>query len=499
MQRVWAIICFVLTLCASQLCARTLYVDNVNGSDRYNGLAAVADPAAGGGPFQSIAHAFSKAQLSDRIEVINTGVPYRGGNVLNRVGGTAEKPMVIEGNGAVISGLARVGPGKWQQVSGRIVKTPFWPMSNRLKGAADFPYWIGTPQIWWLDGAAAVNCRSEEELLATAGGFFWNKAEKAVWFHLPEGRQIEEVEVLLPVYGTGLNISGTADNVVVQNFKSVYSWNDGFSAHGEAKNLIFRNCIAVDNCGQGFSMHDGTRVLVEDSYAARNASSGACDVNRSQVTYRRSVLVNNAFEAGVYATEATHTYYEDCLIVGNAPFEQVWQFGRSRMVFVNSIIAGAVGSDKPLLLLRDGNLTFIQSTLVNGGSLVDLSRAGKGMLVLDHCVVAGISGAVFGGTGLPHQLTIVSSVFDSRLRLTRSAGQGQIGSELASVRTGIKQMKLVLEGELGVRLGAEPDLSAAGERYGRPAPIGARLPKRVWELYEAGKSHGQESVARAAQ
>lgn len=487
--------CLALACASPLLHARTLYVDNVNGSDRYDGLQSTA---AGGqsGPFQSIQQAFNKAQVSDRIEVANTGVPYRGGNVLRRVGGTAEKPMVIEGNGAVISGLGAVPAEKWEPVQERVVKTEFWPMSNQLKGNRNFPYWIGTPQIWWVDGVAAVNCLSKEELMATPGGFFWNKAERAVWFHLPQGKELAELEVLLPVHGTGLNVNGAADYVVVQNFKSMYSWNDGFSAHGSLKSLTFRNCISVDNCGQGFSMHGYTRVLVEDSYAARNASSGACDVNHCQVTYRRSVLINNSFETGVYATEETQTYYEDCLIVGNAPFEQVWQVGHSRMVFVNSIIAGAPGSDKPLLRLSDGNLTFIQSTLLNGSKLVAHSRKGNGALVLDHTVVAGFTQPLFTQAELPRQLVISHSVFDQSLTLI-AQGNAALADEVAAAFNAARQMELRFEGELGVQLAAEPDLSAAGERYRRPARIGARLPQSVWALYQAGKAHAPQRTASA--
>lgn len=362
-----------------------LYVNNLLGSDSLDGKA--PHPGGKSGPFRTIQRALNVAGTAGRIDIANTGLPYKSGNRLT-TGGHPGAPLVIEGNGAVICGLEDMPAKEWQPAGPGMYKRSFWPMSNYLKLDKTYTTWPGAPQVWWLNGRPARNCSSLEMLRHTPGGFWWNKEEKNVWMHLPEGATIEAVRISLPVQrngGTGFNVSGNAAHVEVHNLRSEFNFNDGFSAHDNVTDLVFKNCVAADNCGQGFSFHGNTQVTVEDGLASRNASSGACDVGAGRVTYRRCVFANNSFEAGIFAAENTTVSYEDCLITGNQPFEQIWQRGKSAMKLTNCVISGA-GTGKSLVLTEQGSVECKNCTFTDAPGLA-VFRHGAGKLSLDGCLL----------------------------------------------------------------------------------------------------------------
>ena len=94
--------------------AVTIYVDNVKGNDR--------NPGTQDKPVMSISRglALLRGKTSGKMEVINTGKVYRegypgvNGRAFSvRVSGTENDPVVINGNGAVFSGLAKIPAAKW--------------------------------------------------------------------------------------------------------------------------------------------------------------------------------------------------------------------------------------------------------------------------------------------------------------------------------------------------------------------------------------------------
>ncbi len=88
--------------------ADTWHVNNLSGKD---------DNAGGSEKqaFRTLAQAVKAAKTSDTISIANTGEPYREPLALVRLGGTPSRPFVIEGNGAVISGLRKIDSDRWQK------------------------------------------------------------------------------------------------------------------------------------------------------------------------------------------------------------------------------------------------------------------------------------------------------------------------------------------------------------------------------------------------
>ncbi len=491
MRKFWMACLAVLLACAGACLAgearqpRTLYVNNVTGSDRFDGLR--PDPAGDGvsGPFASIAKAFASVETSDRIEIANTGKPYAGGNTLVKAGGTATQPLVINGNGAVISGLGRVPKEKWSVVRQGIVATEFWPMSNLLKGYRPIQHWIGSPQIWWLDGRPAPNCTSEEELLRTEGGFYWNKPRRQVWVHLPAGKTLDDVEILIPVHGTCICIN--TDFVVVRDLRAIFSWNDGFDTHGTGKHIVFQRCIATDNCGQGFSVHDTNVALYEECLAERNASSGSCDVNECHSYYRRCVFVNNTFEAGVYGHDQSQHTYEDCLILGNTPFEQVWQRGFSRMNFINCVIRGNSERSTGLISAAHGALHFRECTLADAAYVCRLTDAETASLSITHSILARCKEPFLTLPNSKPRVILRDNIYHDGPGV--QVGDRVFGPEAwedyqksTGLDTGSVWRDPGLGGVFALQLlPGSPVLALRGQRP--PQRIGAVLPPSVWELY----------------
>lgn len=200
---------------AAGLTAATVHVDNVKGDDANDGSAER--------PVASIERGLALLKRSDRLEVApNGGKPYRrpypgavGRSLDIRLGGTAEQPMVIDGNGAVISGLSAVPADRWKEAGNGVYELPFWPMSNMYKHYAKQDYWLPESRIFFVDGKAAANCLTRAEMEKTPGGFWWSRRQRKLFFRPPEGKTIAELTVELPA-NAGFYV--LADHVRVENF-----------------------------------------------------------------------------------------------------------------------------------------------------------------------------------------------------------------------------------------------------------------------------------------
>ncbi|MDD3127576.1 MAG: right-handed parallel beta-helix repeat-containing protein [Candidatus Izemoplasmatales bacterium] len=467
----------VLGLCTF---AETLYVNNISGNDKNDGLSEKT-------AFASIEKAFASVKTSDHVEIANTGKPYqrpypgeRGQELVPRCGGTADAPLVVNGNGAVISGLSVIPAEKWKKESEKMYTVFFYPMSNMYKGVKKDNFWFDETQIWWVDGEAAPNCKSMEALEKVPGAFWWNKAEKKLVFHLPQGKKIGDLKIEIPS-NSGIYI--THDHALVKNFVMIFSWNDGFDIAGSPKNVVYKNCSAYNNCGQGFSCHNSGNAYYEDCAAIRCASSGACDVHWCNSTYKRCIFVNNTYEAGVYATDESVHNYDDCLIAGNRPFEQIWQRSHSKMNFANCVIVGRADS-LAISSLANGSVSFKNCTITDAASVCAVPSSSTASLAIESCVLARCREFFIKLPG----------VFKDRFYLKGNlyiGGPGNIIDEkLYGPENWAEYLKLGLEMysewrniELTGPLKAE--LPEAVMLKGRhiETSVGAKLPEEVWKRY----------------
>lgn len=470
----------LLVLSGGVFAAGTVYVDNVRGDDRNDGSKER--------PVACVQKGLDLLEDSGTLEVVNTGKPYqrpypgeKGKGLYIRKGGTFDAPLRINGNGAVLTGLAVIPPEKWTPAEGGLLSLPFWPMSNMYKGYRKQNYWLDAPQIWWVDGEAAPNCKSLDELRGTPGGFWWNKAEKRVLFHLPAGKKLSEIKVELPG-NFGFYITG--DHTIVRDFYFIHSWNDGFDAAGKNQNGVFKNCVAIDNCGQGFSCHDSSNIYYEDCVAIRCASSGSCDVHYSSTRYHRCIFLDSAFEAGIYATDESTHLYSDCIISGSRPFEQIWQRQHAALTFDNCLILGLPGRN--ILALQNGTVAFRQCTIMDGAALAELDGRFRGSLILENCLAGNFSAPVLTvAAGEEPRLVMYGNLFFGApgLKLGDRLYGAEDGEALRA-RFPRDDSAWLPAGETVAGRTASVKLK---NRYGRPVRVGAAPPKALLARYETMK------------
>ena len=472
-------ILFAIACSAFSLSAATYYVDNVKGSDSNDGS---KDK-----PVASIEKGLSLLKKCDRLEVApNNGKPYRrpypgtyGKSYSVQHGGTAENPMVINGNGAVISGLSVIPKNVWKKESDGLYKMPFWPMSNMYRIYKKQDYWLPEAKIFFVDGKLEKNCLSKEELKKSHNAFWWSRKEKSLYYNPPAGKSIADVRIELPS-NSGFYV--VADHVRVENFNMILSFNDGFDTNGKPRNVMFRNCVAVENCGQAFSCHHTGVVYYEDCVAVRCASSGACDVHYSNSNYNRCVFIDNVFEAGVFAANFSAHTYSDCIIAGNRPFEQVWQHQSSRMFFDNCVISGC-GNDNPLVFLRHGSLSFLQCTLVNASTLNFNGPAdNRGSMQVENCVIANMKNSLY----------TIPAGKESHFRFAGNVYCGKNGPKVAGkllapnakagkFETNCAWSKDAPGGKLKAEVKKYQRLPGVS---GEKRSCGANLPQSVWKTFE---------------
>jgi hypothetical protein len=112
-----------MALAVSDAAARDLFVNNRSGDDRFTGRQQATQPD-GTGPVRSIEKALRLAQQGDRIQIANTGQPYRESISLmgTRHSGFALQPFVLAGNGAVLDGSQPVPANAWEHFRGAVFR-----------------------------------------------------------------------------------------------------------------------------------------------------------------------------------------------------------------------------------------------------------------------------------------------------------------------------------------------------------------------------------------
>jgi len=103
--------------------AKTLYVNNLSGDDRYNGRSENLT-GEGLGPLRTIRRALHLATMSDTVVLADTGEPYRESITFfgRKNSGLAGFPFILEGNGATIEGAEPVPQHAWEPYSDYVLR-----------------------------------------------------------------------------------------------------------------------------------------------------------------------------------------------------------------------------------------------------------------------------------------------------------------------------------------------------------------------------------------
>ena len=359
--------------------AAELYVDGETGDDGRDGLAATVESAARG-PVRTILRAVKAAKAGDTVHLAPGREPYRESLLLsahpnwNHPGGEPDRPLVIDGHGATLTGAEPCPPSGWEPWRGRVYRRMDFPqaaalMVGDLRVPAASPTlalepgdWIYFPPYKHLYLRPAATPLGDVQLVPpkgepeTVAANRWSPAgapgvvrlvgvaepvalviagrrvppitikerlrpgqctveSGAVYYHLPEGKSFESLSIECVVRQNGMHVSGTTAHVVIRNLHVTRVFNDGFNIHGRAHDLLFQNITATHCFDEGYSAHSDAEAAIEGCRLLFNAS-GLTNVGRARTRCRDAVIAFND-GIGYLGMDATHEDLENAILVDN--------------------------------------------------------------------------------------------------------------------------------------------------------------------------------------
>jgi len=343
---------------------RIIYVNNVRGNnDTGDGSAEK--------PFSSIMRGVKELRPGILLNVANTGTDYHE-TIKISAAGTVEEPIVIDGNGAVNSGMMRRPLQDWKSETGGVfsIKLPnnAWGMQNHWEGGFELVRFAGKP---------GRNVTSREALEPFT--YFLYKNQKklktdplhdTLFIRLPEGKtpdntEVRTISILSP-------FCVVASNVTVRNFISEYAGDDGFSSVKPAVNIQFENVEGRYNMDQGMS-HHGSGVVVRRSHFHHNAGCGVVDVYpEARTRYEDCLIEYDTWRGGVEFHRGNFEMV-NCVIRGNPRWALSVNKG-AQVRLQNCLLTGQGQNTAFGVKLDEGNLTMENCTLYNFKTGLYISR-----------------------------------------------------------------------------------------------------------------------------
>ncbi len=239
--------------------AANFYVDNLQGSNAYDGRddLPVSEES---GPFRTISRALESARAGDIIIVINNQIPYYESLSLlgARLGTTQYAPIRIVGNGAVVSGLRDVPRDIWESVGHDLYRmTPLRKHWFQLLQDQKL-----LPQV-----DAPRNADAPPELKAGE----WCQYRGDVYLRTEPFVQPRELELQFSAEDVGLSVYQVRQaeilDLTFQHFRI-----NGIHVADCGPNILLGGVKSFENGRHGLVASGGSRVRVQEGEIARNAS-----------------------------------------------------------------------------------------------------------------------------------------------------------------------------------------------------------------------------------
>lgn len=265
-------------LAARAALARDVFVDNVAGDDRFDGGS--QQTLGGNGPCRTISRALRAAEKGDRIIVANTGQPYFECVTLQGChnSGYPWKPFILEGNGAILSGLAPVPETAWQPFTANVLR--FWPARKAF-------------QQLYRDGLPLVQREAPESgPLPELQPLEWCLFRGAVYFRPEDGFLPTDYRLEFAFHPVGLTLYEVR-HVVVRGFVVQGFQLDGVNAHDNAFDVLLDGLNCRGNGRSGISIGGASRVTIAACLAGNNGEAQVRTEGYCQVRIIGSDLLEN--------------------------------------------------------------------------------------------------------------------------------------------------------------------------------------------------------------
>ena len=288
-----SILVLFIGLVSGAISRADVYVDNVLGRDQNSGKTEKEAVA-------TFNRAESLLKAGERLVIQNTGKPYLGPLNILHVNATPAKPTLIEGNGAVISGLVALDSNKWTRREDGLF---YYQMEKAL------PYFHPRLccQKLTLTKVKSIDKLVDNSYCWTRDGYCMKLAGNAS----PAMLQLKTTSLC-----SGLQIRDSS-YLQCRNLTCEYFANDGFNVHGDCRGLLFENIIGRHNGDDGFSVHTDVGVVVRNAWFHNN-TYGIQDINASRSCYNGIVAENNS--VGVHFCGGYHSL-EDSIAANNTSYQ----------------------------------------------------------------------------------------------------------------------------------------------------------------------------------
>ncbi len=421
--------------------AADYFVNHEIGDDQFDGLAATVE-AAPRGPVRTILRAIKAAGPGDTVHLAPTATPYPESVMLYthptwyHPGGEADKPLVIDGHGATVTGADPCPAPGWTVWRDRVYRRDDFPTTGglmvdgaRVHGLAPtvalapgdwfyFPafkhlYWrpaatlIGEvrllypeaepesiePKRWGQAGAPGVvrlvgvpaptaievggHAQPPVTLKERLQAGQWTNEGGVLYYHLPEGKSFADLEIACVVRQNGVQIGGSTSHVIVRNLHATRFANDGYNIHGGAHHLRFENIVATFCFDEGYSAHSDTDCEIDGATLLFNAS-GLTNVMRAR-TRAKNLLIAYNDGIGYAGLGETVEEVENLILIDNGS-----QLGGGRITARN-VLSIATGK-------RPGSMQFSGE-----GTLERLTVIGKHGLRVNAQAILAIRDSIFAG------------------------------------------------------------------------------------------------------
>lgn len=256
-----------------------IYVDSERGDDAHDGL--TADTA-----LRSLRRAGEIVPTSGTIRVIPRQTPFRENLVLRGRGGTKERPLTVEGNGAVIDLGTDITEGPWERQGDEWILQ--LQTKEHTRPIQTSPIFVNNTPLWIPHPSKSHNPAKGVLRLTEDGSF-------AVTF--PSGLTPENSRVIMTSADgeSGVRLHANGSHIVIRDLTVRYAGNDGFNVHGSGKNIIFKNVRALMCGDQGISSHGTAEVEVHGAEIAfcGSRAGGIADIQQALTTYRNILIHGN--------------------------------------------------------------------------------------------------------------------------------------------------------------------------------------------------------------
>jgi len=287
--------------------AAELHVDPETGSDSADGQKA---------PLKTIARAIRLAQPGDTVHLAPRRF-YESADLSGKMG-TVEKPITLEGHGAVLDGSEPVLAADWEALGdGLFRKIKLLPHNDAAIVGRWFFLWDGKMNHM---GRTSKGPSAPLKRPADLQPVEWTyaKEEDAFYLRLPAGQSLDAANIRYPKRSSGVILSGKGEHLIVRNVIATHVYNDGFNIHGAQRNAQFFNIAAIECGDDGFSAHEDAECRT-DGFVSIGNSTGLCDTV-SSVTHFRNVFIRDCLGYDVFFIGDSPHSLENAVIESSAAY-----------------------------------------------------------------------------------------------------------------------------------------------------------------------------------